>query len=771
MLGGAGALAFGAILFNPALLMSPLYDKLMLGLVLGGISMEAGALAGALTANRGTNITTRQAAAFRQIIYGEQRIGGNIVYRSTTGSHHDQYNYVIVIAGHECDSLVNLYLDGRQVFWKGGVGNVTRNGVNFGGAADGNTHIGPDGQHYNFGTLVYCEAKFGDQARGDVIAGLTANDPNWAAGASGSPYLGGCTYVYLKIEYDTAMFNGQEPEIRFTVRGKNNIYDPRTGTTGYTNNWALIVADVLTDTQFGLGDTGSVNAAQLIAAANVCDESVALAKGGTEKRYTCNWHYDNSTTPGDALQTMMPAAAGRLSRIGGEWYVWPAYWQGPSFSWDENSLVGEISWTPTRSFRDLFNRVNGTYIAPNYPYNDAGNLYDSNGWYYGQIQNNFPFAFQPTNYPQYACDVLHGYPADQYLAEDGIQLPREIGQPCVLSVAQSQRVAKIMLLRNRQQGSGSLQMSIAAMRMQPCDVMLQTFKAYGWNQKQLEINSFSFQADTSEDAPRLYGVFGVNETSQTVYEWSATEELTVYDVPASPSQVPYQPAAPGNVVATSTAATSVVGADGITIPRIEVLWDTPQDLDVTQVQLQLITNGVPSDAGNAAATSNLAFISGVIVGQTYGIRIRSLRNSGAVSDWVEADGILVSALPSQFASASSTARGTVQLAAGVTSPMLAMVASTGKYTDLTGTPKTYTATSGSLGGSAIAQGSSVTMDVSVPGATVGSAVAVSASDGSSVPDGFVLSASVTAANTVTVKLYAAQAGTPDAKSYNVRTSA
>jgi hypothetical protein len=117
--------------------------------------------------------------------------------------------------------------------------------VGFGGWCDANDHIGPDGSTYNFnGNLVYAEARYGDQLPGDVMASMTANDPNWAASAQGSPYVGGCTYVYLQISYDAAMFpNGVESEIRFDVNGKCNIYDPRTQTHGFTTNWALLVAD------------------------------------------------------------------------------------------------------------------------------------------------------------------------------------------------------------------------------------------------------------------------------------------------------------------------------------------------------------------------------------------------------------------------------------------------------------------------------------------------------------------------------------------------
>jgi len=137
----AGAVGMGVAAFlDPALVASPLFDKVWASLIIGGISMEAAAIAGALTSNRGMGITTRQAAALRQIIYGEQRVGGVEIYRSTTGSSHDQFNYIIVLAGHEIDSIVNLYLDGRQVYWHGsGPGYTVRNGVGFGGIADGST--------------------------------------------------------------------------------------------------------------------------------------------------------------------------------------------------------------------------------------------------------------------------------------------------------------------------------------------------------------------------------------------------------------------------------------------------------------------------------------------------------------------------------------------------------------------------------------------------------------------------------------------------------
>src|SRR5579875_1679752 len=92
---GVGAAAF------------PLLNKAMFALAAAGIATEAGAIADALTQNRGMGITTRQPAAYRQIVVGEQRVPGIIIYQSTTGSKHDQYNFVIVLATHPCEAIVN----------------------------------------------------------------------------------------------------------------------------------------------------------------------------------------------------------------------------------------------------------------------------------------------------------------------------------------------------------------------------------------------------------------------------------------------------------------------------------------------------------------------------------------------------------------------------------------------------------------------------------------------------------------------------------------
>ena len=647
----AGAAVLSAVVLPAGSALIPYAVGLELSLAAQGVAMEAGAIAEALTANRGMNITTRQPAANRQIIYGMQRVGGVEIYKSTTGSHKDQLNYVIVIAGHPCESLVNLYLDGRQVHFASGGANQTVGGFNFGGNADGNSYTGPDGVQYNFGGLVYCEARYGTQTEGEdtatqIMGSLRANDPLWDYDAAGdSPWVAGCTYIYLKVESYPEVFPS-EPEIRITVMGKDNIYDPRTQAYGYSSNWALCAADIITDPQFGLGDN-NVNQVQLIAAANICDELVFIAQlNESEARYAYHAHYDTSTSPGDALANMMAGACGSLSFIGGQYFIWPDAYISPTAAFSEQHLTSSIQWQPNRSVPDLYNVVEGTYIAPSFPWNIAGNLYDKNGFYNGYAQNNFSFAFQPTNFPAYAADVLHGYPDDQYLmADGGIVHPMELNLQTVLSVTQAQRVAKLHLKHNRMQGTGTLEMNLSSYIMQPKDTFYFTYSPYGWENKLLEVTAVNFNVatDDSSSGPTIRVSYNVRETDSSVYDWSDIEELTVYDIAALPSQTPRIPAPPTNMTLTSGPGVAQINPDGTVNNIILVSWDTPLDNLAIGINVQYQLDGTDGwfDAPSALITTNSQAITNITPGQLYNVQIRSYRANGSTSEWLVENGYAV----------------------------------------------------------------------------------------------------------------------------------
>lgn len=328
----------------------------------------------------------------------------------------------------------------------------------------------------------------------------------------------------------------------------HSVFDVRLGAEpasegdGYTENAALCLADYLANTTWGFKAVygTEIPIANLSAAANICDEAVPIAAGGTEPRYACNGTFQLSTKRGDILQNLLTACAGRLTCVGGVFGIYPGAWQGvtlalgsgatndgtPDFSAEgmrESGNVlataaGPIRWRPAVSIHDLYNGVKGTYVSP------------ANQW-------------QASDIPPYAQDSDHGYASgspeyplgDANLAADGgdrrwldIQLPFTISCPA------AQRLCKIELMRRRQQQTGTLLFNLAMYQVSALDVLTLTLPFLGFNTKLFEILAFRFTQQKQQSAGGgevlLLGTeVDVQETDPSIYDWSASEELTAQD--------------------------------------------------------------------------------------------------------------------------------------------------------------------------------------------------------------------------------------------------
>jgi hypothetical protein len=103
------------------------------------------------------------------------------------------------------------------------------------------------------------------------------------------------------------------------------------GSCGYSENAALCIADFLADQTWGYkAQYGTdIPADALTAAANVCDQAVSLAIGGSEPRYACNGQFEVTTKRGETLQNLLTSCAGRISPEA-PFVIQPGYWVGPT---------------------------------------------------------------------------------------------------------------------------------------------------------------------------------------------------------------------------------------------------------------------------------------------------------------------------------------------------------------------------------------------------------------------------------------------------------
>jgi hypothetical protein len=636
--------------------------SLMANLAIAGLSVGAslivGGIAQALQHQLGTTIATRQAAADQTIVYGRSRVGGTIIYESIThGNEH--YNSVVVHASHSCQGVVALYLDGKQVWFA----NPSGAPVYIPGTSiplplstatslfstvscspipvvsyqdDGLQHYDASGNPYNFGGHVYWETRPGTATQA-TFADLTVDDPNWPATAT----VAGHCCSYIQLNYDANTFPNGLPGIRVDIVGKNDIFDPRTGLHGYSENPALIAADVLCNSSYGLQCVyaNEVNQAQLIASANVCDESIALASSGYEPTYSCNGIISTNLPPGDILRGIVDSMAGRMTCVDGAWNIYAGYFPGVALSLDQTALIAPIKYKFKRKYRDLVNAVKASFVCPTYPYVSAGP-----GLPFGQkISGIFDGEWHQTDAPDYAQDVQHGYSSDANLAADNnVKLWLDTRFPFTISVATAQRLMKIALLRNRQQGTGVLTCSLAAYQLQPLDVFEFTYPRFGWSNKLFEVQQtrLNITEPKQGEAARIFLEMDVAETDPSVYSWSVTEELPLNDnlPPTLPNMAYCQP--PSSITLESDASTVITGADGLQRSQIKVSWVNPTDAFITRggkIELQYQVTGAASWAPWSQFDGGItqAYLGQVNDGVNYTVQVRAVNTSGAYSVWVQ----------------------------------------------------------------------------------------------------------------------------------------
>jgi hypothetical protein len=514
---------------------------------------------------------------------------------------------------------------------------------------------------------IYVEFLNGNHT--STFEGLLASGTSWTT----TDLCLGRTLAYVRMGYDSGVFPSSIPNVSFVIQGKNDIFDPRTGTRGFTNNAALCIADFMslprTQGGFGLSIGTDIPTAQLIAAANLCDEQVPLAGGGAQARYTCDTYVSLDQARGSILQSMLTSCAGRLSYQGGQYSIFPSAWVAPTLQLTDQDLVGPIDWKPRFGIRDVANAVKGTYTSP---------------------ENNWQLA----DVPPYMCDYKHGYglitdpgEGDAYLIEDNSErIYKEAHFPCTTSSATAQRLEKIAMMRGRFQGRGTLRTTLKGYQNVAIDVIGFTHPRYGWTAKNFEVLATRFILDKSANVPTLAVELDIAETGPEINNWATTEQLSPYGY-AEPTQAGImavsRPEAvtlysgPGTTVGAVTYPNTVsIGADGVARNSLYVSWTPPNDAFVIsggeiEVQWQLAGASTWTPLGKFGGAVSSCYVNNVSDGQSYNVRLRSINCAGVPSAWVQAGPEVLSNAYSTFAlSAASISSGTLaaaRLPAGVSS--------------------------------------------------------------------------------------------------------
>jgi hypothetical protein len=381
-------------------------------------------------ASRGYQVNTRGSALDHQIIYGEVRVGGAIVYDEATGTDNKYLHRIIAVSGHEINSFEDIYIN-DEIATIDGSGNVT-SPSQYAGKIRINTHLGSPDQVAD--------------------ADLVAESAKWTS----AHRLRGIAYMYVRMEFDADAFPNGVPTFTAKVKGKK-VYNPATDTTAWSDNPALCLRDYLIS-NYGLAEeVGNIDDDLVNTAVSICNET-STQEGTT--RYTCNGAFTTDLTPYDVINNLLTSMGGSLWYAQGKWRMKPAYWTAPVLDLNEDDLRSSIGVATRHSRRDNFNVVKGTFRG------------EESNW-------------QTTDYPQVDSAAF-------LAADNGQESVADVDLPFTDNSIEARRIARIALERNRQQLTVTAAFSLRTMQVQVGDNIRLTNSRFGWTNKEFEVLSWNF---------------------------------------------------------------------------------------------------------------------------------------------------------------------------------------------------------------------------------------------------------------------------------------
>lgn len=604
---------------------------LVSALVAAGSSLASQALMGKRggMSDRGPTLSFRAAAPAAPIIYGLTRVGGPVMLMHTSGierAHDNRLLWLfIALAGHEVEEIGDIYFsdevipfdDESQIY-----SDFDPTLYTFYGAAQGVGASAPGGG------LRSAAFRIRHLGGPDQTADKNARAALWGIPdiiGEGDVYKG-IAYVSVQLKWVANAWPSGPPNISAMVKGRK-VYDPREpshdvadpSTWAWSDNAALCVADYLRGCPMDSGggvivrpygvqaEDDAIDWDTVIAAANICDESVQKASGGFEKRYTCNGLLDSDVTPDVALRSLLSSMAGSLIWSGGVWKLFAGAYRTPAVTLGDDDQCGPARTQARRARRDLFNGVKGKFRGPK-------------------------TFYQTTDFPPVRSAT--------YVAQDnGEEIWQDIELPFTDQPSAAQRIARIELQKNRQQIVTERRFKLSALGTSAGDTILLNDARKGWVDKPFEITSWKLVTERDEAGmPYLAIDMTLAETSSGVYAWTADDEFAFDDAPDTNLPRPWEVALPG---APGIVEELYVTRDGSGVKtRLTVSWADAFEGYFLDYVVEYKLTSSPTWEVLPPVTGTFIVISDVAAG-VYDFRVRTRNTLGVFSGYSTSLGLTV----------------------------------------------------------------------------------------------------------------------------------
>lgn len=596
LIGGTAALIGGSY-------MTHFLVTTAMGAALNALAPKPNIPSGSNTANRGIQVSSRAARQDHQIIYGQTRLGGAIVFDAVSGTNNKILHRVIAFAGHEIEEFTTFYFNDEALTL---TTDTDSNGATYYKPTTATDKQGNTSNRYNDYVRIY--QKDGGSGNDTAIQALIQAGVDWTADHK----LQGVAYAYFRLEFNGDSFPNGVPEMTCIIKGKK-VYDPRTETTAWSDNPALCVRDYLTNSAYGLGEIAStIDDDKVTIAADVCDyknydvnaANPASTKTGGQ-RFSCDGAFTTAVTPHDHLMDLLGSMGGVLWYGQGKWRMKAAHFVDPTITFTMDDLRSNIQIGTRHSRRDNFNTVKGTFRGPDTDY-------------------------QPTDYAEVTNQAFRD-------ADNGQISTYDLDLPFTDSFDIARRIALITLERNRQQLTVQASFGMRAFQVQVGDVVRLTMPRFGWTNKEFEIMQWTFGLQDDKD---LQVNLTLREISESVFD--DISDGVVYErdntTLLSPFEVPAVAIAPANQYG---GVFKVVSEKLLREMQLNVTTTDASRINYVEVQYRPASTGdyLPLGQGDVGRYSVLDLDEG-----NYDARVRGVNTFGVKGDWSYATNFLLAPL-------------------------------------------------------------------------------------------------------------------------------
>jgi len=559
---------------------------------------------------QGITQTTREPASSRKIIYGRMRVGGQVVFLSHSGNDNKYLHMAIVFASHEIQAYDEIWFNDNKV-WDA-----------------------TNGFDSDWGTYVTIDRKFGTAGQAASTDLVNAN-VLWTTDHK----LSGIAYIAFRLEWNQDKFPQGVPNITAVIRGKK-VYDPRDQSIGYSQNPALCIRDYMLDQTYGLGEVAAnIDDASVRVAADLCEEQITLDGGGAQDRYQCNGVIDTDNQIKANIEQLLSSMGGRLTYSGGKYFVDGAEYRSPTVTFTEADIVSEIQTQTKQSRRGIYNGVKGIFVSEeknfkvlDYPAQIAkttagdfvtGTTYKilfvgtTDFTAIGASSNNVGVEFTATGAGSGTGT------ASKSIVEDGAQINLDMPLPFVTNNIQAQRLAKIALLKSRQQVVMTMTTTLKGLRVKVGDTVQVSNDRLNYSSKVFEVVDYSLAITD--------GALGVNlsciETSSALYDWNTSDEE---DFLSGGELDLYDGRTVDNVTSLAKSEIGLLGPDGSVSTTVELTWTAPDDAFIDFYKIRYNKQGT-TEYFHAETKEPRILLSGLDVNSNYDFRVQVQNLLGVTS--------------------------------------------------------------------------------------------------------------------------------------------